>query len=1425
MFRGMKRSLLGIMVGLALLIVVTLSVKDVIAADNDVCIPDGVSKENVITDKVREESLKLSNFLTPVFSSNDKLSAVFESKLMIRKIQDLVGDGQAIVMLDPGHGGSDPGASVYTDGTKIYPNKADCPNGIQVTEANLNYKIAVAARDTLSTYNNVTVLMTRTPELTSKLEVDKRCEMAAQAGALFLVSLHLNISTNHDAHGVEVWCQNNNFRPDLGAWSKQFGQIAVTHLSSLGLLSRGAKTKDARNEKYDDGSTADYYGINRYAKKLGIASVIIEHAFMDSQEDYDLVLSTEEKIQNLGAADANAIAEFFGLDEPTGDFGAVTVTSAFANGPTSIQVDFTYEGDIKPTGYALFRSENEETGYVKIATVTSSSTSIVDKNAEVGVLYYYKVLPFINRITGYREGFLSNAMSARALGTPVLTDVLKASDGTLSITYSGAVSMDGYIIYRASMGDTQFVEIGRTTDTYYVDTTADPNKTYAYKVQSYVTTNGTVEYSGMSNAKMLGTEFEYIRYMSSTELQIGWIPMSGVEGYNVYRKAEGESEYKLLESRAASWLPQYIDKSITPGIKYYYMVCAYIKVGGETILSKGAYIESGNALDTPVISKAQCYLVSGSIVLAWNKIDGAQGYQIYRVEHAGDAHEKLATVSSGSVTTYTDITAVKGHVYLYYVRAFTNEGSKTGYSSMSDYVMSSIPIKAVVQASDNSMTVAWVKTDNVDGYRIYRRDGYKGEFTYIGNATNAEDTYLDENLKFNTTYCYRVIGYRTDTAEGTKYDIVSTETSHIANKLVAAPKVTKCKANKEKGSIEIEWSAVTGAVGYEIYRAKDINEEFGLLDVVGAVTSYSDTLEVEENSTYFYYVRALFNKNEVIGATGMSELAMSGVGLTGLYAVSSKEIEMTWPTSAMYDGIKIYRKKHSASNYSLVATIAKSAGIYKDSGLAAGTVYDYKLVTYNKVNGNKVDADSITVTCETLYVPTLTGATMRASGGVNLAWTKISASTGYEIYRSETGKSGSFNLIATVEGNETLKYTDETAAKDHLYYYTIKAIQANGHQVSKSSYSSYRISTVATCTIRGLNSSSIRITWIEVEGATKYSLYRKKTGEKKYTLLKTFKPGTSLYVDSNLKLGETYDYRIQVTDGKYTSGYSYGYAVHLLEKVPEVNVSYNETTHVVTLNWAPVEGADRYEIYRKAEGGTYQKLVLLNGLNYYEDTTATEVEKYHYMIRALGYQNSVTQYGSFSDAISVDVIVVKPDEEQLTPIMGKSVATMEQMIKYFNNSGKPFPDTYATEEFGNVDTIEKFVQIIIEEAETEGVRADMLACQIFKETGFLQFGGDVQPTQCNFGGLGATGGGEPGCVFPNVRIGIRAQVQHLKLYACANPEFVNENVDPRFYMGIAGTAPYIEWLGIGENPYGKGWAVSADYGYSIVRMMKEMAAL
>ena len=93
------------------------------------------------------------------------------------------------------------------------------------------------------------------------------------------------------------------------------------------------------------------------------------------------------------------------------------------------------------------------------------------------------------------------------------------------------------------------------------------------------------------------------------------------------------------------------------------------------------------------------------------------------------------------------------------------------------------------------------------------------------------------------------------------------------------------------------------------------------------------------------------------------------------------------------------------------------------------------------------------------------------------------------------------------------------------------------------------------------------------------------------------------------------------------------------------------------------------------------------------------------------------------------------------------------------------------------------------------------------ETGWLQFGGDVKSDQFNFAGIGATGGGVPGNSFPDVRTGIRAQVQHLKAYASTDP-LNNACVDPRFHYVKRGSAPTMEQLA------GK-WATGTGYGESL----------
>ena len=178
-----------------------------------------------------------------------------------------------------------------------------------------------------------------------------------------------------------------------------------------------------------------------------------------------------------------------------------------------------------------------------------------------------------------------------------------------------------------------------------------------------------------------------------------------------------------------------------------------------------------------------------------------------------------------------------------------------------------------------------------------------------------------------------------------------------------------------------------------------------------------------------------------------------------------------------------------------------------------------------------------------------------------------------------------------------------------------------------------------------------------------------------------------------------------------------------------------------------------------------------------------------------------------------------------TKIMEESDITAEQMVAYYNTKAT-YPKFYQNSDAPDILT---FCQIYLEECVAEGVNPEVAFCQAMLETGFLKFGGQVDISQYNFAGIGAVDGGASGAVFPDVRTGIRAQVQHLKAYACKDV-LKQECVDPRFNLVKRGSAPYLEWLGIQENPYtqwgikadgtygilsGRGWASAKEYGFTI----------
>lgn len=168
-----------------------------------------------------------------------------------------------------------------------------------------------------------------------------------------------------------------------------------------------------------------------------------------------------------------------------------------------------------------------------------------------------------------------------------------------------------------------------------------------------------------------------------------------------------------------------------------------------------------------------------------------------------------------------------------------------------------------------------------------------------------------------------------------------------------------------------------------------------------------------------------------------------------------------------------------------------------------------------------------------------------------------------------------------------------------------------------------------------------------------------------------------------------------------------------------------------------------------------------------------------------------------------------------TPIMGAATAGVEDMVAYFNDEGRSYPgDVYAAL---GASTIEQFCDILVAEAGAEGVDPAVVFAQVMVGTNGLGFGGSTLASQCNFAGLGVTEATPSGTDFsaygPDaVRMGLRAQVQHLKAYASTDA-LVNECVDEGFDLVERGSAPQVEYLGSGN------WTDAHGYAFKILEVI------
>lgn len=726
------------------------------------------------------------------------------------------------------------------------------------------------------------------------------------------------------------------------------------------------------------------------------------------------------------------------------------------------------------------------------------------------------------------------------------------------------------------------------TVTFRVKSESRPRVNVDFKCVEYITDDGDV-YNDIKKSDGPQTfanhSFHTLEVPQVTEvnaygdgLRVVWSASEGAESYKIYRKAANESVWTLINVNLTE--NEYVDNSINKGTEYYYTVAA-VNSFGET-----AYDKTGlSGMNFGKIDSINAVLNGNSAVITWSAVAGAEKYEVYRKTSTSADWQKLKTVTS---TTYTDTSLSSGVEYSYKVRAI--KGSYTADISCAPATVKYLaaPVATVANINDG-IEISFIAVGGAEKYVIERKSG-NGAYTVIAEIDGEQECYLDENVVAGTQYTYRLQSVATDISS------VKAETASI--KRLGTP-ILKAVVIKENG-LEISWNAADGATAYVVYRKAAGENDVSYENV--KATKYLDT-NVVSGTEYTYFVWAT-------NTTG--EGAFDGNGISGVYlakpkmtGVDSKDgnIVVTWDAVSGAEGYNVYRAE-AGKAWEKVATV--NGLTYTDVNPASGVVYKYTVSAVKGVFESLYDTTGL----EGMNFKGVASISAVAlENGAKISWSAVPDAT-YELYRKEATAS-SWTKVATAL--KVTEYTDTAITSGVLYNYKVKAL--NGKYTAEMSCEPVSVKFLGTPSAVAKNvENGIQITVTPVNGADGYIVEKEINGN--FVKIKELAANAVSFVDTDVKAGQTYKYRVYAKAGVEVSAKS-GVVTAARLGTPK-NTSGTNVVSGTTMSWTVIEGADSYKVLRKAPGDIEWKEIA-SGIktNSYVDSDVENAVVYTYTIKAV----------------------------------------------------------------------------------------------------------------------------------------------------------------------------------------------------------------